>query len=359
VTIRIDLLDDKEEAIYDELIGSIEHSLLYVTLKYRDFLRRVLPQSRDRYLVAYQAGRMVGTLPAFIKSNATHGNVLNSLPFYGSNGGVQVSPEVGDPEAVKVRLLDAFGDLAAQEGVVASTLISSPLSEDDEIYERHTRYAHKDHRIGQLTLLPQGVDASEVEDSLMARFHKKTRNSIRKAKKSGINIEHSDSRGALNRLADLHRQNIEAMGGIHKPLSVFEDIRQSFSYDRDYRVYIAKKDQAIIGALLVFFHNRTAEYFTPAVDAVFRSDQPGSLLAFEGMLEAVRRGFAYWNWGGTWTTQEGVYRFKSRFGAQDMRYTYYIRELDPSLRQLSRDDILAAYPYFYVLPFGILENACA
>jgi lipid II:glycine glycyltransferase (peptidoglycan interpeptide bridge formation enzyme) len=193
----------------------------------------------------------------------------------------------------------------------------------------------------------------------MALFHKKTRNGIRKALKSGIEIDHSDSLDALEALAGIHKKNIQAIGGLHKPFSVFKAIRDTFRYDGDYRVYLAQKEGQIIGALLAFFYNRTAEYFTPAVEEAYRSDQVGSLLAFVAMQEAVRRGCGHWNWGGTWKTQEGVYRFKSRFGAKDWEYTYYIREFDPSLRQLGREDVLAAYPYFYVLPFGILEHKCA
>ncbi len=356
MSLRIELLTEQQETIYEQLLLSIETALLYSSIRYHNFLRRVLVNSEPCYLLAYDGEQLVGALPAFVNFNAAYGNVLNSLPFYGSNGGLVVSPKIRHPSAVRSALLDAYHGLAMQYGVMTSTLIANPL-ESSELYETALHPTWRDERIGQITPLPRFDGSIEyVADTLMSQFHKKTRNSIRKAAKSGIQVSHSDTLTAVQRLVDLHRQNIEGIGGLFKPPFVFDAIRASFRYDEDYRVYVTEKDGQIIAALLVFFYNRTAEYFTPAVLEAYRSDQPISLLAFEAMQEAARRGCIYWNWGGTWKTQDGVYRFKSRFGAQDMYYHYYICEFKLSLRHLSRAEILAAFPYFYVLPFSVLES---
>ena len=83
-----------------------------------------------------------------------------------------------------------------------------------------------------------------------------------------------------------------------------------------------------------------------------------SLLIYEAMQEAARRGCRYWNWGGTWLTQDGVYFFKSRWGTEDRPYYYYISEHEgaESLRNLTKEEIIENYPYFYVLPFNILRQ---
>lgn len=357
MSIQIDLLTEDQEGFYEELLKSVEHSLLYASLAYRNFLKRILVGSQEFYLVAYESGHMVGALPSFIKQNATYGNVLNSLPFYGSNGGVIVAPEASDREAVKLSLMRAFHALAAENSVVVSTLISNPLDVDVGFYGAHSQYTLRDERIGQVTPLPTGWrDDSKLQDALMDMFHKKTRNSIRKAQKSNLVVYHSGSMEAMQMVANLHQQNIEAIGGLPKPWSVFTAIRETFNYDRDYRVYLAEKDGAVIAALLVFFYNRTAEYFTPATLAAFRVYQPMSMLVYEAMQEAALRGCRYWNWGGTWLTQRGVYHFKAGWGTQDMRYFYYVREYERSfhLRHLTANEILANYPYFYVLPFKVL-----
>lgn len=357
MTIQIDLLAPDSQPHYEELLGSVGHSLLYASLPYRDFLKRILAESQDCYLVAYERGEMVGALPAFVKHNPRHGNVLNSLPFYGSNGGVIVSPRASSGPEVKRALVGAFNSLAAEKSAVASTIISNPLDADAAFYEEHTGANLRDERIGQVTALPEySGDAAALPEALMGMFHQKTRNSIRKAQKSGVVVTHSAAPEDMETLAVLHRQNIEAVGGRPKPRSVFAAVREAFAYDRDYRLYLAEQEGAVIAALLVFFHHRTAEYFTPATLASHRVYQPMSVLVFEAMQEAARRGCRYWNWGGTWATQDGVYQFKSRWGTRDLRYVYYVRECpgEGHLRRLTPREILAEYPYFYVLPFGVL-----
>src|SRR5215212_9456193 len=326
MSLRVDLLRVGDEEAYEQMLLASEHSLLYASLAYRNFLRSVLTNSQDLYLAAFEGSRLVGALPAFI-TRGQYGPVLNSLPFYGSHGGFIVSPEIRAPRAIKQALLEAYHAVARKEGVVTSTIVSSPLDLDQEFYETQVKHTLRDERVGQLTPLPpQGTCPSELADGLMTMFHKKTRNSIRKAQKSGFNISHSGYYEALRRLAALHSENITAIGGLDKPWSVFEAIRENFVYDRDYRVYVAEKEGQIVAALLVFFYNRTAEYFIPATSQEFRPLQPMSLLVFEAMQEAARRGCSFWNWGGTWLSQGGVYRFKSRWGTQDMPYYYYTRE---------------------------------
>jgi hypothetical protein len=75
------------------------------------------------------------------------------------------------------------------------------------------------------------------------------------------------------------------------------------------------------------------------------------------MQEAVRRGCTIWNWGGTWVSQLGVYRFKSRWNTTDARYRYFIKEYQPdAFRDRQRGELLDAYPFFYAIPFHLLAT---
>lgn len=360
MTIRIELLSEKSDEEYEEMHRSVEHSLLCGSVKYRNFLKRVIVQGEPQYLVAYEANRLVGGFPLFLKRNQKYGNVLNSLPFFGSNGGIVVSDFASKKDNIKKVLLEGMHSLAEQESVVTSTIVSNPLANDADFYESHACHSFRDKRIGQVSPLPvrrEGIE--ELQYALFEMFHQKTRNCIRKAQKSGIVVTHSGSLEAMEILASLHRQNLEAIGGLVKTWSVFKTIRETFVYDQDYRVYLAHKDGVAISALLVFFYNYVAEYFTPASLESARIYQPMSLLVYEGMQEAVCRGCRHWNWGGTWLTQPGVYQFKSRWGTVDHPYHYYIREYDEHrrLRQLERRTLLEEYPYFYVIPYDALISA--
>ena len=76
-----------------------------------------------------------------------------------------------------------------------------------------------------------------------------------------------------------------------------------------------------------------------------------SLLVYSAMQDAVARGCTRWNWGGTWASQTGVHRFKSRFGARDLPYHYFTRVFEPDLLRMTRSELEREYRFFYVLPF--------
>ena len=135
-----------------------------------------------------------------------------------------------------------------------------------------------------------------------------------------------------------------------------KEIETFFEEGKDYKIYIAKKEGKKIAALLLFYYNKTVEYFTPVIESEYRSLQPMSVLIYQAMIDASIKGFKYWNWGGTWKSQEGVFRFKNRWNTKNIEYKYYIRINNKKIYQSSKSELLSEYPDFFVLPFDKLNN---
>lgn len=353
--IEITLLQQNDEEEYEAVLKTSEHALLYSSIKYRNLLRQVVG-GEDYFLVAKQDGQIVGMFPAFLKRNSKYGNVLNSLPFYGSNGGAICSSSLLDTRSIKCQLLDAFQDLAREKEAVLSTVITSPFEKDIDVYEKFARHNYQDSRIGQISPLPVAND--DLDSVLMAMLHYKTRNMVRKAYKANIRHRNSANIDDLQFLAEVHKQNLEAIGGPAKSWDFFRLIPKIFEYDKDYQVYIAELDGKCIAALLLFYYRKTVEYFTPTVVKEYRTFQPLSLLIFEAMKDAAQRGYRYWNWGGTWHTQKGVYDFKKRWGTKDFPYYYYIKAYRgiSNIKSLDKSEVSKEYPYFYSIPFSLLDG---
>jgi hypothetical protein len=308
------------------------------------------------YLIALENGEIIGALPSFLKRNQKYGDVLNSLPWYGSNPGITVDPSYADRQQVKISMLNAFCELARENNVITSTIITRPFEKDQELYDKHTGHDFIDSRIGMVTSLPRFSRAT-IDADLMAAIHSKTRNLIRKAQKSDISFWHDSSIDSLHFLAQLHCENMKAIGVPSKDKDFFDALARIFKYDEDYRVYIAKKDGINIAALLVTYFNKTASYFTPAVAVDYREYQPLNLLIYNAMNDAAQKGCYYWNWGGTAQSAHGVYHFKKRWGSQECQYYYYIRAYRDisDILALSEEALLTEYPYFYILPFSQLR----
>jgi lipid II:glycine glycyltransferase (peptidoglycan interpeptide bridge formation enzyme) len=237
--------------------------------------------------------------------------------------------------------------MACRPTTIASTLIENPFLEQGESGIVH---CYADSRIGQWTSLSAG-DADP--ETLLARIDSSARRNVKKAEAEGIFVEIDC--GQMDRLRQMHQDNMRAIGGLPKEDSFFTGVARHFQPGQDYEIYVAKRDGQIIAGLLVFYFNRAVEYFVPAVDHAYRSLQPSSLILITALAEAARRGFKRWNWGGTWETQIGLHRFKRKWAALERRYCYYTQLNDDSILSWSRPRILKTFPGFFVLPFFALK----
>ena len=104
----------------------------------------------------------------------------------------------------------------------------------------------------------------------------------------------------------------------------------------------------------MFYFNKTVEYFAPVIKEKYRYSQALSKIIFEAMADASFSGFKRWNWGGTWLSQEGVHRFKKRWGTEECLYSYLIKINKDLLINCDQNYITKNYPYIYVLPYNKL-----
>lgn len=336
----IELQSSSEDA-YQSFVNARRDALIYHTLEYRDLLTEITEGVARYFLCEDDKGIVRGILPLF-QIDGPHGFVLNSLPYYGSNGGI-----VSETDAARNALMSKYNDLVAAKGVAASTIIANPFNEDALANASHD---YVDSRIGQVSPIDAAADH---EDVLMDRFHYKTRNMIRKAIKSGVTVTADNS--LIGQLREIHEENMNALGGKPKTPEFFEAMASLFAPRQQYRIYVACLDGKIAAALLLFFHGEVVEYFTPAVRKEYRDSQALSLTIFTAMVDASRAGFRWWNWGGTWSSQESLHRFKSRWGTQDRPYVYRTKVNDSSLIDASSKQLLIDYPYAYVMPFSALR----
>jgi CelD/BcsL family acetyltransferase involved in cellulose biosynthesis len=334
--IEVATLDAALEPAYRDFAARTPGALVYHSLAYRDLLVDHLG-CRHEYLVATAGGELRGVLP-LMWTGDDGARVYNSLPFYGSHGSVLAT----DPEA-EAALIAAYDERATAPGTLAATMVANPFA------ARRPEPAHNltDERISLVTDLPGD------EDALLALIEPSARRNVRKARRSGIVATTDVAR--LPSVAEIHRDNIQALNGRAKEPSFFAAVPRHFAAGRDFDVHVALLDDEVVAGLLVFFFNGTAEYFTPAVHHDHRSEQPLALLLVEAMTAAAGRGCRRWNWGGTWTTQGGVYRFKRKWGAREGRYRYHVQLNDDSLLDATAGELRARFGDFYVVPFSALR----
>jgi Acetyltransferase (GNAT) domain len=345
--IKIAPLSPQYEHLYAKFLAEHPAALFYHTLKYRDFLKKILSSTQDIYLLALQENEIIGIFPMFINHLDGEYSLINSLPFFGSHGGILISPRVRNREFVMNFFIEELLRICKEEKCISFTIIDGLIDPQSQFYENKLKMLPTDFRVGQITPL-QINNKNTLEEELMEKFHSKTRNVVRKSIKSQFSWETNNTLEGLTALYQLHSANMNTIGGKEKPLKVFEAIFQHFEAGKDYNIYFAKKNNDIAAGLLLFYYKDWCEYYTPVINPLYRGDQPLSFLIFMAMKEVCGKGLKYWNWGGTWSTQKGVYLFKKRWGAMDYGYNYYTKIINPEQINKKLDRYIQEAPYFYI-----------
>lgn len=342
------LVGDIEEK-YTHFVNKKKDSLMYYSLQYRRLLTELLGDESE-YLVAVDSdNNVLGCLPIFYRNDSETGTVANSLPFYGSHGGV-----LADDCEVREKLLEEYIHVVRKRKCTASTIVSSPLVNYDSLYKDKIKPTFIDERIELMTYFP--YNELSAGDALMGIYHYKTRNAIRKAVKNGVEVQIDNSKDTMEFLYSVHKQNMSDIGGIPKEKKFFDLLASDYKAGSDYDIYVAYKDGVKISAMLIIYFNRTVEYYTPAIVNEYRNLQPLSLMIYLAMQDAMKNEMEKWNWGGTGLTQSSLYTFKSKWGTTETRYFYYTKIWDKSILELPEEIIKRKYSNYYVYPFNQVEK---
>jgi hypothetical protein len=345
VTVRT--LGPSDEPAYNHFLGASPHASLYSSLEYRSFLQAVVPGAPE-YLIAVARDRIVGALPLFVHRAPGAGVVMNSLPWYGSHGGCVLMS--ANDDFVRRALLAEYCRRVVEADALSSTLILLPGEQFSlDTYRAVIRPAAEDSRIGQITDLPAAGEG--LENRLLSCFSRKTRNLVRKALRQSFDCVIRDDEEAWRVLHRLHTENLQAIGGKAKPWSHFAALRERLPGGWR-RLYVAADAGRPVAALLLARYRDTVEYVTPVVDAEYRSRQALSFVIYRAMLDAAHDGLRYWNWGGTWPSQQTLFHFKQGWGARESAYTYIVTSHDGGLRLSALKPRLGElFPYYYVYPY--------
>ena len=335
----------------DFFLERIENQLIYYSSNYLNFLGSILKNSTLFYLVSYDKMNSIqGILPLSLIKIGEGKFALNSLPYFGSHGGLLV-----DPQSQKIKEIFQEFHHYIEEKFINKNLISFLIIDNPISYYKYDKYKteyfeFEDSRISQIKYLPKIKSLNELEQELFKTFHVKTRNAIRKGLKLKPSfIENSDQKN-INWIYKVHKNSIEKMGGKHKTLIELENLIKYFPPPLKSRVYFALIGNQKVAGLIVLLYKDTIEYFTPVVVEKFRNSQILSSLIFYSMKTLTLEGYKIWNWGGTWNSQDGVFRFKNRFGSKSTVYKYFTyknQDLIDSLNEIQLKKLNHYYLYNY------------
>ncbi len=334
---RVLTLTPEWEDDYESFVLSHPDALVYYSLRFRNLLTDVL-HCRPCYAIAVENRAVTGVLP-LMASEGRYGMVLNSLPYFGSNGGI-----LAQNDRARKALEQWYRHVVAETSIAASTVVANPLNTDtvpvvDDLVS---------DRVGHITFFRDWRVESPGRQ-VWAAIESSARRNVNKASRHSVVVTTENDN--LDELAVLHRQSMALTGAPIKEPPFFGSVPIHFRPGLDYAVYMARIRGQPVAALLLFYYAETVDYYMPALHPDYRSLQPMAAILYRAMADAISRGFQRWNWGGSGVSHESLIRFKEKWGGQRRTYRYWIKVNNPDLRSTTAATISQEYPGFFVLPF--------
>ena len=325
--------DDKSQKSVQDFVAKHPNSLIYHTEIYKQLIKDHLDCDLEYYFL--ESDEKVEALLAGMSKDGRFGRVFNALPFFGSNGGILAS----SANAYRL-MMTHYNQLIADMSF--ATFIENPF----EIGFVTPDYDLISHRVCQIT------DTENLSlENLNKIFTSKKRNDLRRSFKHKITVDIDFSDEAKDYLINTHITNMKAINAANKSEAYLNELFSRFRPGVNFDLFTAKKDNELIAALLVLYHNRIVEYYVPVISSQHRQLQALSLIIYEAMKFNKSLNRTIWNWGANGNALDSVYKFKKSWGASDCPYKYFTkvknnRHEAEQLETLTRD-----YRGFYLFPF--------
>ena len=251
-------------------------------------------------------------------------SVFKAGPFSVAYLGFPAGSSLGDPAAQ----LELVGDLAGSK-LCRITCLRVPVS-------------------------PFGVDpgfqasfATNPETAIvdlqswdLMSVSKKLRRDIRKARRSGLEVERATDPALGAVLFGMYESAIKHHGGsLRYNAEYFRGLLERSARDASIQAYIAKVYDEIAGFAIIIHHGRTSCYLHGGTAAGFRHLSPSDLILAEAIAAARSSGQSVFNFMASPADQPTLVRYKEKWGAESRPLKTYTIAMSP------------AYPFF-----GLLEK---
>lgn len=346
----------KLKNIEQEYLKVIERASSALFFHHPAYLKLLSEHLRATPLVLFFENASCAIAMPLLLKEGLKGKVLNSLPYFGSNGSfIVIGTNETEIKKLKQSAIVELEEWCKNEQIISSNIVTNYFNQNEKDW--YSEYYQPDFtsvRYGQVTELPPFTE--DYDKDLLTQFQDPRPRNIRKAINSGVKIRKAQSESDWGFLYEVHKDNMQSIGAPVKDRSFF-DLVQKHIPQEFYTLYIAEIESQPVSCMLVFHAFLTVEYYTPGTLTEFRNQQPSALLVFEAMKEFAAQGYKYWNWGGSSSRESGVYDFKKRWGAVEMPYYHLTRIYNPNIYKSTAKELMEQYPGFFVVPFNQLKHA--
>jgi CelD/BcsL family acetyltransferase involved in cellulose biosynthesis len=208
-----------------------------------------------------------------------------------------------------------------------------------------------------------GLNLTPNLDDLWRGMQDSTHRAIRKSQREGLVVRVADSEDELRAFFEMHLKIRKyKLGLLAQPFSFFQNIWRHFvDTQHGFLLLALYQDKIVAGDFFIEWKDTLYYKFNASLPADL-SHRPNDLLIWEGIQRGKARGFNFFDFGLSDIDQEGLVRYKRKFGTVEKTISFlrYTPNGSPTLAEKLTRDLLAQLTHQFtdqMVPDPVTERA--
>ena len=311
------------------------------SLAWFDFLRGFTNEC-DRSVSIEYCGESIGFLCAL-----QHRNLIQSLPYPASYGGVQTTRSLNGNELRELyqSLFAHYSRLCDVVSICTSPFYSGSAEESKQFDFQSSKDVH----YLDLTREPLANTTSKFRNNL--------RRNLQKADNAQVKIAVSSDRRDLAAWYRCYERRINELGGVLLTQQYFEQMFERLEGSGNCALITAKSGNQFLGGIVTVQNRYCVDYYLSMFDRDY-DEMQASTAAFYFLISYARSLDAQiLNLQSSPASQIELIRFKESWGALRAEHSYLTKIVNnrEKVLRMTEQQITQDYRYHYLLPFAALK----
>lgn len=340
---KIEKLNSENELFWRKFIEKNSNSRFQHLLEFKKIVENTYQNCESRYYMI----KNKAIFPFFMVKSKLLGNRLISLPFL-DNGGFLGSYN-------KENIKELIRELKKDEKIKHIEVRMNASSENFKKVEKIL----KDIGFEKEASRQQFIVRLTSEKDLWKRFHKHTRNDIRKAEKSNLKIKEIEDDSELKKFYKLYLKNMKFFGTPQHSYNFFKNLLEIAKRNMiGFNCYFKNK---LIGSIILFYQGKHGYISYNVSDINYREHRPNDLLYWKTIKWAMKKGIKDIDLGQIDKNSEderaiGLYKFKRKWLGETYDRTYFYYSFGRRKENIEKKDKLKKFRTVWKkLPLPIIK----
>lgn len=299
-SLKIKKLTSQDMEAWDDYVDNHDDGTFFHLTGWHKVIQSVF-KHKPQYLLAENAGRIVGVLPLFEQKSSIFGHSLVSTPFC-VYGGV-----VADSDDIRHKLEESAIELGKSLKVDYVELRDKNRIESEGPWITHCHHA---------------TFSSELDDTpeqILTNIKRKQRAVVRHSFKNDLQWDNSDDTSTCY---DVYSQSVRNLGTPVFNKKLFEALKKTFG-DRCETLVINNNDGDAVSSVLSFYYKDTVlPYYGGGTDSA-RELKSNDYMYYQLMCIAKDKGMTKFDFGRS-KIDSGSYKYKKHWGMDEDNLHYRI-----------------------------------